>query len=130
MFSLSALPLSPSTPVATEIATYSLRLTWFAPEYDGGIPLTNYELHIKNKTTNKFMFLMYTKLTSVVISNLQAGMEYSFRVAGRNNIGRGWWSGESAWIPMKILGKNGVTFCNSLFYCTPSSLLCGFRPKL
>ncbi len=112
---VSALPFSPSTPVPSEIATYSLRLTWYAPEYDGGTPLTNYELQLKNQTMTSFQFLMFTKLTSVVISGLQAGKKYAFRVAARNALGRGRWSGDTGLIPMKILGTISIAFSVMLF---------------
>ena len=99
-----ALPLSPSTPLASEISTNTLTLSWLAPEFNGGIVLKDYELQMKNETGNVFVTIMFTTQLRVQVRNLLAGMKYSFRVAARNELGRGRWSGDTLWIPMKILG--------------------------
>lgn len=101
---ISALPLSPSTPTASDIRTNSLRLTWLAPEYNGGIPLKDYELQIKNKTSNVFRLLMFSTRSSIEVKRLLAGVEYSFRVAARNELGRGRWSAATRFILMKVEG--------------------------
>ena len=100
----SALPFSPSTPTASEIRTNSLRLTWLAPEYNGGIPLKDYELQIKNETANTFKSLLFTTQLSVEVKNLLAGVKYSFRVGARNELGTGRWSPQTPFIQMKIEG--------------------------
>lgn len=103
-----ALPLSPSTPTASDIRTNSLILTWLAPEFNGGIPLRDYELQIKNITGNVFQWLMFTTQLSVEVKNLLAGVRYSFRVAARNELGRGRWSAETPFILMRVEGLFNV----------------------
>ena len=111
-----ALPLSPSTPLASEISTNTLTLTWLAPEFNGGIVLKDYELQMKNETGNVFVTIMFTTQLRVQIRNLLAGMKYSFRVAARNELGRGRWSGDTLWIPMKILGMYQELYARNISF--------------
>ena len=66
--------------------------------------MKDYELQMKNKTGNVFVTIMFTTQLRVQIRNLLAGMRYSFRVAARNELGRGRWSGDTPWIRMNVLG--------------------------
>eukprot|EP00794_Sanderia_malayensis_P008937 gene8937-9890_t len=106
VLNIVGLPLSPSAPVASEIGTTSLRLTWYAPEADGGSPLIDYELQIKNETSVVYKHLLYTVQRTVVVTGLQAGKKYKFRVAARNTLGTGRWSGETALVPLQILAPS------------------------
>ncbi|XP_065066493.1 protein sidekick-2-like isoform X2 [Rhopilema esculentum] len=102
VLTIVSLPLSPSTPTASNIGTNSLTLSWLAPEDNGGIQLKDYELQIKNETGNVFKTIKIVTQLSVQLTNLLAGVKYAFRVAARNELGRGRWSDETTWIPMRI----------------------------
>uniref|UniRef100_A0A3B4Y526 Titin n=1 Tax=Seriola lalandi dorsalis TaxID=1841481 RepID=A0A3B4Y526_SERLL len=82
-------PGPPGKPVAFNVTSDGMTISWEAPGFDGGSPILGY--HIEKKDRNS---LLWQKVNSTIISNkeyriigLMEGLEYSFRVYAENNAG-------------------------------------------
>ena len=103
-----------------------MKLSWDAPGYDGGSPLTFYEIYMKNFTMTKFFLVkkIPANTTSAVVRNLRAGAKYKFRIAATNNIGRGRISDESLWKETTTLGMSHYLFSFFQIFCQMFSKYC------
>lgn len=104
-------PFQPSSPRVVGVAkATSLDLVWDAPD-DGGSPILNYALEMKNYTQT-----VYTKIaeilapsTTYTVKNLQPGSKYKFKVAARNKYGYGESSAEiEKWLETKTTEPSGA----------------------
>lgn len=82
-------PGPPGKPVVFNITSDGMTVSWDAPSFDGGSPITGYHLEKKDRNS-----LLWMKVNSNVISGreyrvigLIEGLEYSFRVYAQNNAG-------------------------------------------
>ena len=89
-------PLPPPAPIKDASTHSSISISWRPPEYDGGVPLTGYqvEIHPKCSAAKRGMpeqwVLMYTGLErSCTLSGLCAGCTYKSRVRAVNEKGVG-----------------------------------------
>lgn len=82
-------PGPPGKPVVFNVTSDGMTVSWDAPSFDGGSPVTGYHLEKKDRNS-----LLWMKVNSSVISGreyraigLFEGLEYSFRVYAQNNAG-------------------------------------------
>lgn len=82
-------PGPPGKPVVFNVTSDGMTVSWDAPSFDGGSPITGYHLEKKDRNS-----LLWMKVNSNVISGreyrvigLIEGLEYSFRVYAQNNAG-------------------------------------------
>lgn len=82
-------PGPPGKPVVFNVTSDGMTVQWEAPGFDGGSPVTGYNLEKKDRNS-----LLWMKVNSSVISGreyrvigLIEGLEYSFRVYAQNNAG-------------------------------------------
>lgn len=68
-----------------------MRLTWVAPETDGGRPILGYQIQFKPSVSTEWITFSEDNSTdtTIVIDGLTAGDSYDFRVAARNSVGLG-----------------------------------------
>ncbi len=82
-------PGPPGKPVVFNVTSDGMTVQWEVPGFDGGSPVTGYNLEKKDRNS-----LLWMKVNSSVISGreyrvigLIEGLEYSFRVYAQNNAG-------------------------------------------
>ena len=92
MPSESTSPLHPNNPTITSQSTSSLRASWSAP-FDGGSPITEYQLTLRvRNTTSNYTHATVTG-TSHTFTGLATNTYYEIRVRAHNAIGMGFFSG-------------------------------------
>ncbi|XP_011861803.1 PREDICTED: titin-like isoform X2 [Vollenhovia emeryi] len=69
----------------------SFTLKWESPENDGGTPITEYIVEMKEISKKAWKKIASTKgeVTNVTISDLKTDTSYNFRITARNNVGAG-----------------------------------------
>uniref|UniRef100_A0A8C9Z7H8 Titin n=1 Tax=Sander lucioperca TaxID=283035 RepID=A0A8C9Z7H8_SANLU len=77
----------PGQPVPIFVNKNVITIEWTKPEYDGGFKITGYTVEKKELPAGRWMRSMIVKETEATISGLNAGEEYMFRVAARNEKG-------------------------------------------
>ena len=87
-------PAAPARPMATP-GDRQVAVGWTAPD-DGGDPTTSYDVRVSNLAGTQVGQLWQTTETSVMVTGLDNGSEYSFAVRAHNSVGPGGWSVESA----------------------------------
>nr|CAD7591808.1 unnamed protein product [Timema genevievae] len=70
--------------------TFSLK--WGYPEYDGGAPLSEFEVEMKCPLDSSQRQVYQGKETECVVTDLSPGQTYSFQVRAFNRVGAGPWS--------------------------------------
>ena len=63
------------------------RLSWEAPEDDGGVPITNYVVNMMDLTLNDWVIVAETKDKTAEIKGLKPGHLYRFEVVAANKEG-------------------------------------------
>jgi hypothetical protein len=68
-----------------------MRLTWVAPEADGGRPILGYQIQFKPSGSTEWSTFSggNSPETTAIIEGLTAGISYDFRLAARNVVGLG-----------------------------------------
>ena len=90
MVLISVTPDAPSQPFITEVNVDYMVMTWEPPASDGGAPITQYIIDIKETESSTWkIFQQNIKLTRFQAEDLIKGKEYQFRVAGINKAGQG-----------------------------------------
>ena len=95
--SFDAAPNSvPASPTALAGIGYneSVRLTWSAPSFNGGVAVTDYVVEYApatNSTVLNWVTFPHTasSATSITVTGLTNGTSYAFRVSAVNSVGRG-----------------------------------------
>lgn len=85
-------PTSPSAPVASNILPTSMTLTWDPPDDTGGYPIRNYVVtqYKGDNTTDDTSPASYTVFgTTINLTGLRAGQDYTFTVQSYNGPGAG-----------------------------------------
>lgn len=85
-------PGSPGAPVASDILPTSMTLDWTPPTDDGGYPIRNYVLtqYLGDNTTDDLSPVTYTVFgTTINLTGLRAGQDYTFTVQAYNGPGAG-----------------------------------------
>lgn len=84
---VSEKPQPPGKITLKDITKNSVTLSWEKPEHDGGSRVGCYIVEIQPKGVDKWAQAMIVKDTEATISGLNAGEEYMFRVAAKNEKG-------------------------------------------
>lgn len=85
-------PASPGAPVGSNILPTSMTLTWTPPDDTGGYPIRNYVLaqYKGDNTTDDISPVSYTVFgTTINLTGLRAGQDYTFTVQSYNGPGAG-----------------------------------------
>lgn len=89
----STVPATPGLPTATA-GDRQAAVSWTAPD-DGGEPITSYDVRVSDVSGAQVGLLRQTTRTSLTVSGLTNGSQYSFAVRAHNPVGPGGWSNES-----------------------------------
>uniref|UniRef100_A0A3P8SXZ8 Titin n=1 Tax=Amphiprion percula TaxID=161767 RepID=A0A3P8SXZ8_AMPPE len=84
---VSEKPQPPGKITLKDVTKNSVTLSWEKPEHDGGSRVGCYVVEIQPKGADKWSQAVIVKETEATISGLNAGEEYMFRVAARNEKG-------------------------------------------
>uniref|UniRef100_A0A673ANW9 Titin n=1 Tax=Sphaeramia orbicularis TaxID=375764 RepID=A0A673ANW9_9TELE len=80
-------PQPPGKITLKDVTKNSVTLSWEKPEHDGGSRIGCYVVEIQPKGVDKWTQATIAKDTEATISGLNAGEEYMFRVAAKNEKG-------------------------------------------
>lgn len=88
---ISAVPSMPSNLRLTSIQRDAVSLSWEAPDYDGGMPVTGYVIERSDATRGGWVTVGSTDVYthSFKIPKLLEGNKYYFRVMAENAVGTG-----------------------------------------
>nr|XP_006823014.1 PREDICTED: titin-like [Saccoglossus kowalevskii] len=83
------LPDAPGKPVVSDIDATKMTLNWTPPLDDGGAPVKGYIIEKRDKVSSRWMKANRFDVTDLtyVVTDLQQGSEYQFRVAAENKAG-------------------------------------------
>uniref|UniRef100_A0A8C5E2Y2 Titin n=1 Tax=Gouania willdenowi TaxID=441366 RepID=A0A8C5E2Y2_GOUWI len=84
---VSQKPQPPGTITLKDVTKNSVTLSWEKPEHDGGSRVGCYIVEVLHKGAEKWAQAVIVKETEATITGLNAGEEYMFRVAARNEKG-------------------------------------------
>lgn len=84
---VSEKPQPPGKVTLKDVTKNSVTLSWEKPEHDGGSRVGCYVVEIQPKGVDKWTQAVIVKETEATISGLNAGEEYMFRVAAKNEKG-------------------------------------------
>ena len=83
-------PGAPTLPTSNLGGAGMVTLTWQAPLFNGGSPITGYEYRYKLATASSYGGWMSAMMElTVEVKPLTPGMEYDFEVRARNSVGPG-----------------------------------------
>ena len=86
-------PSSPTGPIEfSNVTADSLAMSWNPPEADGGAPVNNYIVDMREVSGDSSDWQMISGTTtrnSIKVNRLKTGMEYSFRIRAENRFGIG-----------------------------------------
>ena len=71
----------------TDITKSTVDLTWTPPDFDGGSPITNYVIEMKDRFSVRWSTVSKPNKTAFKVTNLRAGSEYEFQVRAENKAG-------------------------------------------
>jgi len=95
-------PDAPSPPTLRDKPkSMSLHLAWKAPEYDGGAPITEFEIDMTSPD-NITRGVYRGRDTECVVASLLPGRPYLFQVRAQNRAGPGAWS-----VPLEVISGAG-----------------------
>nr|XP_006823015.1 PREDICTED: titin-like [Saccoglossus kowalevskii] len=85
------LPSAPKTPEITDVQATSMTLNWSPPESNGGSPIINYIIEMKDEHSIKWVKANKYKVleTTFKVDKLKQGNKYQFRIAAENKAGVG-----------------------------------------
>ena len=88
--SSSDVPHPPGKPDVSDIDKTEMTVTWTAPEFDGGSPITGYILEKRDTSTEKWIRVNKepVKQLTYKCEDLTEGSEYEFRVIAENKAGQ------------------------------------------
>ena len=83
-----------------------MRVSWHQPDFDGGSPITGYQVEYKSVSSLRWVKVAFTDnstYTSMLVNDLKEKTEYQFRVSAQNQFGLGSCSKPS--VSYKTLGR-------------------------
>lgn len=116
------IPGPPTGPIKfDEVSCDYILFSWEVPEIDGGVPVNNYIVEMRESTESSWMKLSGTVIrTSFKAARLTTGIEYQFRVKAENRYGVGPYITSDPVIaayPFDVPGKPGtpqIVACSKL----------------
>jgi len=100
-------PTYPTAPTGLSLSSANRKLTlsWGAPGFDGGQPITKYRVY-RSTVSGSERFLVMTSGSTFTFANtgLTNGVRYYYQVSAINSVGEGPRSGEASGIPSKVPG--------------------------
>ena len=102
------MPGAPRNPQVESIYDDSVKLTWRAPEDDGGSFVTNYIIEKLDPDSGKWMKAATSRFAHCMVENLMPNKQYEFRIIAENIFGPG---GPSE--PTKTIQTLGRTLLHS-----------------
>ena len=96
----STVPAAPALPTATAGDRQAV-VGWTAPD-NGGEPITGYDVRVSNLAGTQVGALRQTTATSLTVTGLTNGTQYSFAVRARNSVGAGAFSNESVLVTPRV----------------------------
>lgn len=91
----AVVPDAPSPPFcANPPGPYAAVLRWEGPEYNGGAPVTEYEVEVASELSSERRLVFKGKDTVCVVKSLLPGEHYKVQLRALNRIGAGAWSDE------------------------------------
>ena len=88
---ISVKPSAPKGPVEfSDIKKDSVTVAWQPPDNDGGAPIKEYLLEVREKSRSSWSKVTKVKagITSYCVQNLKALQEFVFRVFAENEVGQ------------------------------------------
>ncbi|KAI8485779.1 Titin-like, partial [Branchiostoma belcheri] len=87
-------PSAPTKPTLSGVTREQMLVSWGVPESDGGAEITNYVLEKKELLSTRWSRVTKATITDTkyLVTDLDEGTEYEFRVAAENAGGRGKYS--------------------------------------
>jgi hypothetical protein len=83
-------PGKPDAPEVSDLTAETANLSWSAPKSDGGAPITNYMVAVREAGESKFRALAAdVKGTTYAVTGLREDTDYEFRVTAQNKAGQG-----------------------------------------
>ena len=84
-------PSAPGRPEVTEKTAEHLMVTWAAPESDGGAPITNYIIEMREQGQSKWKRVAkdHTTDLSYPVTGCEKERAYEFRIIAENRAGEG-----------------------------------------
>uniref|UniRef100_A0A0N5D1Z0 non-specific serine/threonine protein kinase n=1 Tax=Thelazia callipaeda TaxID=103827 RepID=A0A0N5D1Z0_THECL len=82
-------PGKPGRPEITDHDADRIDIAWHPPSKDGGAPIEEYIIEVKNPVTREWSEITRSPTTSASIKGLKKGNEYQFRVKAVNKAGPG-----------------------------------------
>lgn len=121
-------PVPPSQPWKLFAASgdRSVTLSWEAPTFDGGAPVTNYRIYRGTSPGGEGFLTDTGSLTTLVDTGLTNGVTYYYRVSAKNVAGEGPMSLEASARPASVTG-NARAICE-IVAPSPGSTVSGTYP--
>jgi titin len=95
-FTPRTVPNAPTSVRAVADNTTGIDVSWTAPAFNGGADITDYVVEYATENTDYVVFADGVSTgTSVKVTGLTQGVEYTFRIAARNIAGQGAYSAGS-----------------------------------
>jgi titin len=95
-FTPRTVPNAPTSVRAVADNTIGIDVSWTAPAFNGGSEITDYVVEYATENTDYVVFADGVSTgTSVKVTGLTQGVEYTFRIAARNIAGQGAYSAGS-----------------------------------
>jgi titin len=95
-FTPRTVPNAPTSVRAVADNTTGIDLSWNAPDFNGGSEITDYVVEYATENTDYVVFADGVSTgTSVKVTGLTQGVEYTFRIAAKNIAGQGAYSAET-----------------------------------
>ena len=83
-------PGKPDAPEVSDLTAETAKLSWAAPKSDGGAPITNYIVAMREAGESKFRTLdNKVKGTTYDVAGLREDVAFEFRVTAENKAGQG-----------------------------------------
>lgn len=92
-------PPGAPTNLTADVGNGTVWLTWVAPSYDGGSPITGYEVH-RGNASGAEAYIATVNVTEYADGGLTNGQEYFYLVKAVNDMGNSTASNEASAIPV------------------------------
>ena len=102
-------PSEPGMPVASKVATSSVKLKWPIPEHDGSSPILSYQIEIMQDGLDEWQPIVQHPKNYFVVKTLEPNTSYRFRVIAYNEFGASKPSEPSEVVTTKGRGRSSAS---------------------